>query len=234
MDKKGFVFAQSHDIYRQTEFERDDFGENLFLGFLVVASQAFQNLHWLQARFSGQLCCNNKACNEAVAVIGRAEIPNPIFQQKTQKNLPYYIIPEYFSPSLQIFRLKNEYPAAIRAELARSFAIIFSEPNSAGSRLRAAVERLMDEKNIADGPLHARLVKFSESEAELGEFLQAIKWLGNEGAHSDKVTKQDVLDGYEVFSHVLDELYVLRSKRTLLKETSTKIVDKYKPKNFKV
>lgn len=233
LDKKRLNVAKSRDLFRQKEFEKDDFGENLFLGLLTVVSHVIESLQWLQARFSGLLYCTNKECKETVSVIGRAEIWNSRYPQGDPKPTPPYIIPEYFSPSLQIFKLKTEYPTTVRAELGRSFSVFFSEPNSAGSRLRSAVERLMEANNVAGNTLHAQLIKFSESETELGELLQAIKLLGNEGSHSDKVTKQDVLDGYEVFNHVLDELYNLRSTRALLKKTSTKIADKYKPKSTK-
>ncbi len=36
----------------------------------------------------------------------------------------------------------------------------------------------------------------------------AIKWLGNAGSHcGDKMTFDDVFDGYDMLSFILDELY---------------------------
>ncbi len=44
--------------------------------------------------------------------------------------------------------------------------------------------------------------------------LFAIKWLGNAGSHSlDEVSFDDVMDAYELISHVLDELYLSRKKK---------------------
>ncbi len=230
LDKRGLTFQKSRDAYRSVEFNKDDFGENLFLGMLMAVGQTLQSMQWYQARFSGFLHCDDKDCGEAVTVAGRAELPGPLMGKQVQSQIPAHIVPEYFSPPLQLFSLRDDYPAPVRAELIRSFTVFFNESNSAGARLRCAIERLLDERSIAAGTLHNRLIEFSKSENELGDHLQAIKWLGNEGSHSGKLTRQDVLDGYEVFNHVLDELYIARPNRAKMLQRSNELTEKFMPK----
>ena len=230
LEKTGLVFRKNRDLYRSVEFNKDDFGENLFLGILVAVGKTLQTMQWYQARFSGFLHCDNKDCGEFVAVTGRAELPGPLMGKQVQSQISVHIVPEYFSPSLQLFSLRDDYPASVRAELIRSFTVFFNESNSAGARLRCAIERLLDDRGVAVGPLHSRLIEFSKSEVEVGSHLQAIKLLGNEGSHSGKLTRQDVLDGYEVFHHVLDELYVARPKRARMLQNSNQLAEKFMPK----
>ena len=48
--------------------------------------------------------------------------------------------------------------------------------------------------------------------------LLAIKWIGNEGSHPEKsLTKNDVIDLYEILEHVLSELFENKSKTILAK-----------------
>lgn len=85
LDKKDLLFANSRDLYRQAEFEEYDFGENLFLGILEGVGQVIQRFYWVQARFSALLRCSHRACNETIAVTGRAELPNPALNKVKQK-----------------------------------------------------------------------------------------------------------------------------------------------------
>ena len=234
LDRKSLACEMSHERYRPIEFERDDFEENKLLGFFVALGEAVERMQWNQARFCALLKCDNQGCNERVSMSGRAEMPSAIqvaLQKQSGFILTERILPEYFSPPLQIIRLRAEYPEPVRIELIRSFTIFFSEPNSAGNRLRVAIERLLDAQTVPSGKLHHRLDEFSKRERDLAEMLMAIKWLGNEGSHSDKLTKEDVLNGYEVFSFVLLQLYVVAQDRHKMRALSQQLLEKYKPKN---
>ena len=77
--------------------------------------------------------------------------------------------------------------------------------------------------------LHARIELFANKNpkknpnknADVGEKLLAIKWLGNTGSHSDTLKHEDVLDAFELFSHALDEIFEETSVR--LKKLSSSI-----------
>ena len=56
--------------------------------------------------------------------------------------------------------------------------------------------------------LHDRIVEFEKKDPGIAKKLLAIKWLGNEGSHANTMTKNDVLDAYEILESVLDDLFV--------------------------
>jgi hypothetical protein len=47
--------------------------------------------------------------------------------------------------------------------------------------------------------------------------MKATKIIGNYGSHREKVSRQDVLDGYELLKAVLDDLYDNESEKIRLK-----------------
>ena len=66
--------------------------------------------------------------------------------------------------------------------------------------------------------LHNRIDKLAKQHSELKELLLAIKWIGNEGSHPEKsLTKNNVIDLYEILEHVLSELFENKSKSILAK-----------------
>jgi len=62
---------------------------------------------------------------------------------------------------------------------------------------------------------------------EIAIKLLALKWLGNKGSHTENMSKNDVLDAYEILDSVLDELYVGYQK--LVDKKVEKIVKSKKP-----
>jgi hypothetical protein len=50
-------------------------------------------------------------------------------------------------------------------------------------------------------------------EASLGIQLMALKWLGNTASHEGNVSREDLLDAFEILEHILVELIDQRSVR---------------------
>lgn len=128
------------------------------------------------------------------------------------------LVPKYFQPTLPIIPIPKSVPKEVADEMLAASGLFWSSPPSAGNRIRAAIERLMDERGIVkkaktrkggfvELTLHARIERFSEKNPELGTHLLAAKWLGNSGSHSDELTVEGVLDGLEVMNYVLTEVY---------------------------
>lgn len=214
-------FQESARQFDEGEFRKEDFEENIILGIITALAKATSRLFIRQSRFNAFLICNNSACHEAVTVSGRAEVPVALQKDNRIKTTPM-ILPEYFSPSLKIFPLPNDYPGPIREELARSFTIFFADSSAAGNKLRTAIERLMDELKIGDSSekLHRRLEQFSKKFPDLGEMTMEIKWLGNEASHCSALSKSKILDGYQIFEYVLKQLFTEPAKREKIKRLS--------------
>jgi hypothetical protein len=43
--------------------------------------------------------------------------------------------------------------------------------------------------------------------------MMAVKWIGNAGSHAKPVTREDLLDGYEMIEHLLDQIYIQPGKK---------------------
>jgi hypothetical protein len=62
--------------------------------------------------------------------------------------------------------------------------------------------------------LHRRIELIPKKHQHLQDLFFAVKWLGNAGSHSDKaVTKDDVLDAYEIMAEILQDLFVKKTSR---------------------
>lgn len=61
--------------------------------------------------------------------------------------------------------------------------------------------------------LHSRIALYEQQNKAIATRLFAIKWLGNAGSHPGEITKDDVLDAYEILESILDQLYVQHEKR---------------------
>ena len=74
--------------------------------------------------------------------------------------------------------------------------------------------------------LHARIEEFRRKFPNEADMLMAIKWIGNSGSHaSEKLTKDDTLDGFEILEHVIHKLFETETKRI---KKLTKIINKKK------
>ena len=62
--------------------------------------------------------------------------------------------------------------------------------------------------------MHERITLLPIPYAPLKELILAIKWLGNAGSHANgKITIDHVMDSYDMFEHVLGQIYVPKTKK---------------------
>jgi hypothetical protein len=92
------------------------------------------------------------------------------------------------------------------------------DPTAAASRLREAIEAVLTHRGISTHTakghklsLHKRIELFRELDdggwAEQADYIEAAKWLGNEGTHQT-LGREDALDAFAMLEKVLDDLYV--------------------------
>ena len=104
---------------------------------------------------------------------------------------------------------------------------------SSANRLRTAIEAFLNERKVPKTTtkngkrvplnLHCRIIRFRIKNADAADSLEAVKWLGNVGSHAnlDSLTIDDLLDGFELFEHAIERVYVRRAER--LSKTAAKI-----------
>jgi hypothetical protein len=147
-------------------------------------------------------------------------------------------------PAVDIFNISAEIPEDIQDSLEESFSLFWGHPSSAGNEIRKALEILMDEMKIKNKGtnkkgeeyplnLHARIEEFGRIEngkySGLAMKLLAIKWAGNAGSHEDALTREDVLDAYEVLEYVLEEIFVRPMYLSKIIKTRERLDKAFKP-----
>jgi len=232
LDNKTLIYRQNKVQYPSDDFKKEDFGEMTFLGFVIAFASAYEKLQYVQHKFVGFLIC--KDCGETIGFGGRAEMPRSTPDRPTYLSTRLY--PEYFSPPLPFFTLDARYPASVRQNFIRSFGLTFNDAASAANAIRQGIESLLDEMAVPKADerkgrlsLFERIKKYGETNAEYAELLDGIRFLGNEGSHTGKVVREDLIRAFEVVDHVLDEIFIRSAVRKRALESSRGLAKSYKP-----
>jgi Domain of unknown function (DUF4145) len=179
---------------------------------------------WIDERFVGLLSCQDAGCGEIVAIGGRTNTFEDIDWERQEREWVRSFTPTSMYPAPPVFRIPEKCPKAVAAELRRAFSLFWTDTGSCANRLRAAVEALLTDRKVPRSTinkkgrerlsLHARIEKFKQTDANSADYLLAIKWLGNAGSHAnlDELGGDDLLNGFELFQHVVDTIYVQREK----------------------
>jgi len=197
---------------------------------------------WITFTYSNILKCSNFDCGEIVINIGEGFLDWDIVHGEDgypEQVYTEYFEPKYFQPYLKLFNIPENTPSEINEEIEQSFSLFFSNPDSSLNHIRIALENLLNymkikkytNKNGKRFPisLHKRIELLPSKYSHIKDLLFAIKWLGNAGSHSHKkVSKDDVLDAYEIMDVVLNELFLNKKERA--KKLSKKINKKKGPK----
>ncbi len=172
-------------------------------------------------QFVAMLACNNANCKEHVAVCGRTNHVEDHDFEHQELNFARLFKPTFFYETPPVFPIPENCPVEIEQELKRAFALAWSDIESSANRLRSAIEALLDDcevpkttKNKKERTkrlnLHERIDWFRTKNAKAAKSLEAVKWLGNVGSHAnlDNLTIDDLLDGFELFEHTIELVYV--------------------------
>lgn len=214
-------------------------------------------IEYLKTKFITFLKCRNKNCGEIFTATGIASSSERIDScgedcEYYCQNPHLYIDHAYeiknIDPAIDIFSISNELPDDIQNSLSESFSLFWAHPSSAGNEIRKILEILMDELKIRSGgtnkkgndydlDLHARIEEFGRIKDEkysgLSMKLLAIKWLGNAGSHGNELSKEDILDAYEVLEYVLGEIFVRPQHVSNIVKKANKLNKTFNPKSNK-
>lgn len=186
---------------------------------------------WVEYVYALILECSNKSCREIVSSsgIGSVEGDYEYVNEYPEMVFSDTFRPKYFYPPLILFDFPNEIPDDVKSEFMQSFELFFCNPPSSANHIRIALEKLLDHfkvkrYEIKSGAkrflsLHKRIDLISTKYPSLKDYFLAIKWLGNAGSHSHKdISIDDVMDAYEIFEFVLNDLYKNKSVKKIVKQ----------------
>lgn len=194
----------------------------------------------LKTRFVGFLKCNSKYCNEHVSIAGFVSTEQDYRKHPDlgmSSDLENFYYPLLFDPPLNYFQSIARYPLDIQVGIRDCLKLYWLDNSACANKVRTVVEILLDlqeiprekenkKSKLTTLKLHDRLRLYKQKHSDIADFLLSIKWTGNTGSHSDKLTNNQVLDIFDLLEHSLNQIYVQDEKR--LTELS-KSINKNKP-----
>lgn len=192
---------------------------------------------WISGLFLAQLRCSDLDCQTLYLATGsyRGDVPN----KKKASDPDYQELLTLISsvPAFPITdRLPSGTPEEIHQRINDAAAIIWRSPSAAGNRLRLAIEELLTYLNIpSNKPTGGRLTtqdRIDIYKANGGadqEFIEAVKWLGNQGSHGDSLNAKDVILGVQLLHEALKTIFPL-TRLNAVREAAAIISSKGIPK----
>lgn len=176
-------------------------------------------------RWSATLRCDEPACGEFVNMIGDIEVVE--VDLDLDDGLPSWGYQDVLRiqavfPVPPLFRISDNVPKPVKKQLELAFRMFWTDTSACVSRLRTAVERLLDdqavpkERLLTKGKnagkmhrmdLHERIDSFTNGSAHKDQ-LQGLRNIGNLGTHGgDDVEDDDLFDAVDVLEFVLTGIY---------------------------
>lgn len=182
---------------------------------------------WITRRFAGIMKCSLAACEELVSICGTGHLDLVEYHDQeygwSRDDKDSFIVRTLHPAPIPI-ALPKKTPDPICDTITTASELIWTSAEATGNQLRQAVELFLDDVGIpatnAKGDrlsTHARIKKFEKQDQENGEVLLATKWLGNSGSHPGGLTRDDVLDAFDMLEYVLENHYGTTKKSLLAK-----------------
>lgn len=184
--------------------------------------------------FCGFLICQEPDCRESVVFSGEYEIKYRIVNNEVKQKS--YFKPNFFSPAIPIFDIDfylNKIPVEAYNAIEMAFSLFWIDRNSSINKIRVAIEDILTNKGIKKTEnikgkrvklsLHKRIELFRIKHPRIADALLALKWIGNEGSHSNEDIGYDyTLDTFKILEFTLESLYKSKEKEIsiLIKEVN--------------
>ena len=168
---------------------------------------------WIEKRVSGLLECSMPACKELATISGSVAVDYYQIGYNEYVDSSIFKI-QFISPAPIPIAIPTGTPEPIADALRTASALIWPSAESAANQIRQAVECLMDAAKISAKDdsgkriyLHNRILEFEKTDQENGQVLLATKWLGNSGSHAGGISRDDVLDAFDMIEFVLENRF---------------------------
>ncbi|GAA4728341.1 DUF4145 domain-containing protein [Isoptericola chiayiensis] len=163
---------------------------------------------WISGFFIVQLRCQTPRCHELTVAHGDWRVAGTGWSDEGIEYSSLYHLRSTLPP-LPIIEIPDSCPSEVRDSVTKAAQIIWCDAGAAASRLRFAIEHILDDQNIprTRSSTHRRIENFRQTNTRAAEILEAVKWIGNQGTHEESLTTADVLEGAKILEHGLTLLY---------------------------
>lgn len=185
-----------------------------------IVNEPFFDYEYDIGVFSGRLLCGQ--CLENVFVSG---ISTTDIEYDEQTGTEYYgvVEPQFFVPALRLIDVDERVPMRIHQLVEAACAVFWCSGESCINRLRCVTEEILTFLQISAVTdtggfisLHHRIEKIGDEFKPVREALMAAKHMGNDASHgSFEVTREEVLDAFEVLEYCLAELFPIDRSNVL-------------------
>lgn len=163
-------------------------------------------------RFVCQLVCSNGYCREVISVAGDTEeLLTAVSDDGNRYDTILY--PKIMLPGPPLMDIPEGTPVLAVEAIKQAFNAFWGDRGSAANRLRISVERIMDAHGIPkqdggkDLKLFRRIELFGEQNADSKDMLDALRHVGNLGSHDGDVSREALLDAFEIYQEWLRNFY---------------------------
>jgi len=183
----------------------------------------------VEGRFVALLRCSERSCQEPVVVSGTSGYEQE-YEPEGREEWSLYLQPVSVHPSPDIFVIPEaaKWPDPVVKEIRRAFSLYWGDREAAANAIRSAVEVLLTHLKVRRFALNkngrryrlsldARLKLLEPTNPALARGLMAVKWIGNAGSHPEELSKDDVLDGFEILDHVMTDAFSRHEKARIAK-----------------
>lgn len=187
-------------------------------------------------RWSATLKCDEPSCGEIINIIGDANVVETDFVNTDGQHDWVYedvLRIQAMYPAPPLFRISSNVPRDVRRHLEIAFRMYWTDVSACVSRLRTAVERLLDEQGVPTErktktgkfvrmDLYERIDSFASGAGAVhSSQMQSLRHIGNLGTHGgDDVDDGDLFDAIDVLEFVLTGIYdtkTINAKATRLR-----------------
>ncbi len=189
---------------------------------------------WDLERFSLYLRCSESSCGEIVIVSGETTITDT-YDDEYGWGVSSALKPQAFFPAPPIIKIPRDTSRNVRMRIETAFALFWMDVGASANSLRASVEILLDDLNVpkttiskktgetVDLDLNGRIQFYEKNAPDHGETFHALRMVGNLGSHGMSLTREAILDAFEIYEDALDE--IVGSRKAYLASIKKKIID---------
>ncbi|KWV93893.1 hypothetical protein ASS64_13460 [Erythrobacter sp. AP23] len=176
-------------------------------------------------RWSASMRCDEATCGEVIHMIGDIEVVEADVDLPGGTSTGAYeevLRIQAVFPAPPLFRVSDSVPKRVKEQLELAFRMYWTDVSACVSRLRTAVERLLDDQGVPKErlltkgkkagkmhrmSLHERIDSFASGSAHKDQ-LQGLRNIGNLGTHGiEDVEDADLFDAVDVLEFVLTGIY---------------------------